>query len=354
MNRVREVCIASWVALAAAAVPIASADPVADMQQARDAEGSGDHAAAIDLFSRLLSGDQLAPKERRLAYIGRGVAHGNIGEFKAAVSDFTEAIALDPHLSDAYYDRALVESDIGSYGAALADLNAVATAADSYPSYYYYRGYVHFENNDFDQAIADLTTASTTMGQDANVFYRRGKAYDARDKRELAMADFAATIRLKPADQSLIQSAYRWRGTEAFALRRYDEAIADFNTLLQLDARDADALMRRATVFLAQGRYAAAVADSSEVIHANPASGALFPWPGVVDPSRCFADRIVDRYNAGMRLPGLDPYAYVTRARALMKLGRKDEALADYAAAVRAIPAGADDSVSAEMARARQ
>jgi tetratricopeptide (TPR) repeat protein len=355
MDRVHRVCRASLVALVAlgGGGTAARADQVADMQAAKDAEAIGNHDRAIALFSQLLSNAELAPNERRAAYVGRGVARGNIGEFQAAVSDFTYAISLDPNLSDAYYDRALVESDTGSYRAALADLATIASAASNYPSYYYYRGYVHFENNDFDEAVADLTAASATMAQNANVFYRRAKAYDAVGKRELAIADFSTTIRLKPADQSMLYSAYRWRGTEAFALKRYDEALADFSALLQLSPQDSDAMMRRTYVHFAQGKYATAVADASKLIQGNAVTGALFPWPGVVDPSRCFADRIVDRYNAGMRLPGFDPYARVIRARAYLGLGRKDDALADFTAAVHAIPPGADDSVAAELEKAR-
>jgi tetratricopeptide (TPR) repeat protein len=334
--------------------PTGVPDALADIQRASDAEAIGNHTSAIDLYSQVLSSAQLAPKERRAAYIGRGVARGNIGELEAAIADFTRAIALDPNLSDAYYDRALMESDVGRYAAALSDFAAIANAAGSYPSYYYYRGYVHFEHNDFDQAISDLTTASLTMVQDASVFYRRAKAYDAKGDREAAITDFSAAIRLKPADPDMLHSAYRWRGTEAFALKRYEEAIADFSALMKLDPNDADATMRRANAYYAQGHYAAAVADTSQVIHVNALAGALFPWPGIVDPSRCFADRIIDRYNSGMRIPGLDPYARVLRARAYLKLGRKEDAVADYTAAVNAIPAGADDSVSAELTRARQ
>jgi tetratricopeptide (TPR) repeat protein len=338
---------------AQAPAPIAAPDALADVQRASDAEAIGNHTLAIGLYSQVLSSAQLAPMERRTAYIGRGVAHGNIGEFEAAIADFTRAIALDPKLSDGYYDRALVESDVGRYAAALDDFAAVANAASSYPSYYYYRGYVHFENNDYDQAIADLTTASLTMGQDASVYYRRAKAFDAKGDRESAMADFSAAIRLKP-EPEMLDSAYRWRGTEAFGLKRYEEAIADFSALMKLNPSDADATMRRANAYYAQGRYAATVADTSQVIHANALASALFPWPGIVDPSRCFADRIVDRYNAGMRIPGLDPYARVLRARAYLKLGRKNDAIADYTVAVNAIPAGADDGVAAELAAARQ
>jgi tetratricopeptide (TPR) repeat protein len=339
---------------AQAPAPIAPSDALADIQHASDAEAVGNHNAAIDLYSQALSRAQGAPEERRKAYIGRGVAHGNIGEFEAAIADFTRAIAIDPQLSDGYYDRALMESDVGRYSAALADLAVVATAASSYPSYYYYRGYVHFENHDYDQAIADLTTASLTMTQEASVYYHRAKAFDAKGDRASAIADFSAAIRLKPAESGMLESAYRCRGTEAFALKRYEEAIADFSALMTLNPSDADAAMRRANAYYAQGRYAATVTDTSQVIHANALASALFPWPGIVDPSRCLADRIVDRYNAGMRVPGLDPYARVLRARAYLKLGRKNDAIADYTAAVTAIPAGADDSVAAELAAAHQ
>jgi hypothetical protein len=96
------------------------------------------------------------------------------------------------------------------------------------------------------------------------------------------------------------------------------------------------------------------IADASRVIHTGAlvAKDTLFPWPGVIDPTACLYDRVVEKYNHGIRSEGVDPYALVIRARAHLKLGQKAAALADYAAAVHAIPPGADDSVAEEMAAA--
>jgi tetratricopeptide (TPR) repeat protein len=303
------------------------------------------------LLSRLLANGEVSPAQRRSAYIGRGVSHGNNGEFQSAISDFSAAIAIDPKQSDAYYDRALLESDVGDVRGGLADLYTIESAANVYPKYYYFRGYMHFEGREYDLAIADLTVAVQTMPKDPNIVYRRGKAYAAEGKRDLAVADFDTTIRLKPEDAELLSGAYRWRGTEALADRRYDAAIAAFSAVLKLNPQDADASMRRANAYYAEAKYPQVIEDTSRVIRSGGLTSEVFPWPGVVDPTLCFPDRIVDQYNAGMRVPGVDPYAHVLRARAYVHLGKKDEALADYRVAVRVIPAGADASVAQEMAQ---
>ena len=348
------ICFSLCISLAG---PLVRAAAPSDMlARARAAGAQGNYAAASQLYADLLAQSNLGMKERRAAYIGRGMARSSAGDFAGAISDYESAMKLDPRASDAYYLRALTRSDLGDYRGALNDLGYIVSAAGIYPRYYLYRGYIYYEVGDYGSAVRDLTLATKTLPSDPEVFYRRAWAYAKQGDRARAMADYGATIRLRPTDATMLSDAYRWHGTEAFALTRYQDAARDFDTLLRLDPTDADGAMRRAYVDYALGAYAAVVSDTSRVIHADTTieRGTVFPWPGVIDPTACLYDRIIEQYNHGIRALGIDPYALVLRARAQLRLGHKNAALADYAAAVRAIPPGADDSVAAEMAAARR
>lgn len=56
------------------------------------------------------------------AYISRGLAHHDLGDYKRAISDFDQAARLDPKNAKAIYNRGEARSDIGDLPNALADL----------------------------------------------------------------------------------------------------------------------------------------------------------------------------------------------------------------------------------------
>ena len=53
--------------------------------------------------------------------IPTGAAYGNKGEYDRAISDFTEAIRLDPKLASAYYNRGIAYENKGEHDKAIAD-----------------------------------------------------------------------------------------------------------------------------------------------------------------------------------------------------------------------------------------
>lgn len=326
----------------------APSDPAQVLAAARSSGERGEYRAAVDQLTALLARSDLETAVRTKAYEERGIAHVGNADFELAIDDFTQAIRLSPRLAELYYNRARIESDIGRYQKAIEDMDTIESVADQFEHYHYYRGYMHFENGNLNHAVADLTLATREEPKNAAVFYQRGRAYDAQRMTAQAMADYTAVITLNPADQTRVLASYRWRGTDAYGLGRHQAAISDFTALLELGGNDPDATMRRGYANLVQGNFEAALADANGAINPKADGKTLFPWPGVVDSTHPIADRIVERYNAGMRGPGTDPYAYVLRARTQLKLGRKEQALADYRKALGLIPRGADPELASE------
>jgi tetratricopeptide (TPR) repeat protein len=323
-------------------------DPAQVLAAARSSGERGEYRAAVDQLTALLARPDLETAIRVKAYEERGIAHGDNADFELAIDDFTQAIRLSPRLAELYYNRARLESDIGRYQTAIEDMDTIESVGSQFDHYHYYRGYMHYENGNFNHALADLTLATREEPKNAAVFYQRGRAYDAQNLTAHAMADYAAVIALNPADQTTVLAAYRWRGTDAYGLGQHPAAISDFTALLKLSGDDPDASMRRGYANLVQGNFPAALADANKAINSKADGKTLFPWPGVVDSTHPIADRIIERYNAGLRGPGTDPYAYVLRARTQLKLGRKEPALADYRKALSLIPRGADPELASE------
>ncbi len=67
-----------------------------------------------------------------VAYVGRGNAHGELGNLQQAIFDYDRAIDLDLSLAAAYANRGEAYSDLGNIQHAVADLErALSLTADS-------------------------------------------------------------------------------------------------------------------------------------------------------------------------------------------------------------------------------
>lgn len=72
------------------------------------------------------------------------------------------------------------------------------------------------------------------------------------------------------------------RGTAYSQAGRHDEAIADFDKVIELDPANVDAYIGRAYVHIQSGRHDKAVADYSEAIRLAPKSAPLYLYRGAV------------------------------------------------------------------------
>ncbi len=53
------------------------------------------------------------------AYLGRGLAYSDLGQYQRAIVDYDEAIRLTPDDPKAYFARALANDDLGQYQRAI-------------------------------------------------------------------------------------------------------------------------------------------------------------------------------------------------------------------------------------------
>jgi tetratricopeptide (TPR) repeat protein len=56
-----------------------------------------------------------------MAYLNRGLAYNQLGQYDKAIADCTKAIELEPDLADAYYNRAIAHRKNGDRVKADAD-----------------------------------------------------------------------------------------------------------------------------------------------------------------------------------------------------------------------------------------
>ena len=122
--------------------------------------GTGDEAIAA--CTRLINSGRWPDLAR--SYTNRGNAYDDKGDHDRAITDYNEAIRLDPK-----------------------DANAYVT-----------RGNAYDEKGDHDRAITDYNEAIRFDPQDFNAYSNRGVAYANKGDYDRAIADYDQAIKLDP------------------------------------------------------------------------------------------------------------------------------------------------------------
>ncbi len=153
----------------------------------------GDAATAASLFSKAIAArPKLSP-----AWLNRGVAHAQLGNYQAAIADYNEAERLNPKLVDTYLNRGTAYEAIGMPARALKDYSEALKLRPSYPEAWYNRGNLYLGMRRWDLAIADYTEALKS-GDNFPVRLNRGNAYWSAGNWSKAFDDFTVAIQLQP------------------------------------------------------------------------------------------------------------------------------------------------------------
>lgn len=245
---------------------------------------------SITLWSNVISHYTRIP----LAYNNRGLAHHARGNHRPALSDFDEAIRLDPEYVLAYNNRGLARHALG----------------------------------DVAGAIEDYGKALQFDPRSARVYNNRGLAYYSKAKYDSARTDFDEAIRLDPA----LAKAYNNRGLVYFMMGKYDQAIIDYDQALQADPDYLKVYNNRALAYHSKGAYDQAIADYDQLVARNPGD----PILTIVFNNRGLAYYMKQDYGQAItdfnRALSIDPklgMAYNNRGLAYLRMGNLDKARRD-------------------------
>ena len=139
------------------------------------------------------------------AYILRGEAYMQNGDWKNSMADFDHAIEMDAQNSIAYYDRSLLNTRIEDYNAAMNDINNALAAYTTNPNevlqmrdLYAKRGQLNLWLKNWEGAIADYknSLARPEGVVSPSVYAERAEAYTALGQYSDAIADYTSAIRV--------------------------------------------------------------------------------------------------------------------------------------------------------------
>lgn len=138
------------------------------------------------------------PTENAIPYITRGIAYGNLGQWKKAVTDYSKAIEIDPKITDAYSNRGIAYGNMGQFENAIADFTRAIGIDLKFARAYSNRGLAYAELRMWDKAIADYSKAIEFNPKYATAYFNRGCAYGNLGQWDKAISDFSRTIEIDP------------------------------------------------------------------------------------------------------------------------------------------------------------
>jgi tetratricopeptide (TPR) repeat protein len=132
------------------------------------------------------------------AYHNRGISHAMLGDFDAALDDFSEAITQNPK---------------------------------KFASTFFNRGEIYFELADYESAERDYDEAHRIEPSDISALIGRAHARYQAGKTDKALQDFDEIIRLQPDEAS----AYADRADLYAYLGQWEKAAADYQKAIKMD-----------------------------------------------------------------------------------------------------------------------
>src|SRR3954467_5590991 len=125
---------------------------------------------AIAACSKIIAASKAKTNDLASTYYNRAIAYRQKNDLDNALSDYSDAIKINPKHARAFNNR----------------------------------GTIYKEKGDLDRAIADFSEAIRLDPKFAAAFFNRGNAYDDRGDDAKALADLDAAIRLDPKNAAAL------------------------------------------------------------------------------------------------------------------------------------------------------
>ncbi len=187
-------------------------------------------------------------------YFAKGLAAHADGNNAQAVSEYSEAIELNPLYTEAYLKRGEAYAAQGNYGSAITDYGKVLQLDPKNASAYAQRGFAYYAKGAYDPAITDYAQ-SIALGSAAAVnYYNLGLAYYEKGSDSQALANCEQATQIDPNLSEAYTSAAWVLATSS------DSSVRDGNKAVQyaLKGGSLDAWKQRRRLDVLASAYAEA------------------------------------------------------------------------------------------------
>jgi Flp pilus assembly protein TadD len=158
-------------------------------------------SAAIPVLQKAAA---LAPNEARIHHY-LGYAFWKAGEWRAATTEFDQALKLEPNNPYTEYFQARIAYSMNHLNQAIALYEAVIASGNPVFDTYQRLGQSYFRKGNSVKALEVTQVALEQTPWDSAIHYQLGKIYKQLGRQEEAQQEFRSAERLKKADQASIR-----------------------------------------------------------------------------------------------------------------------------------------------------
>ncbi len=241
---------------------------------------TGDAAPAevVRSCTAVLADGKGTAQTRAGAFHNRGAAYRLQGDLVRAITDYNEAIRLNPSDVDTFYIRGNAFAAQRDYDHAIADYSSAIRLDAGFAPAYNNRGGAYHMKRDFTHAIADFDEAIKLNPDYASAFSNRCRARAlSGDQLDKARADCSKSLELRPDDASTLDT----RGLVHLRDMNFAAAFDDYDAAYKLNAMQFGSLYGRGVAQLRMGRAEAGRADISLAMASDPSVASMFEQSGV-------------------------------------------------------------------------
>ena len=167
--------------------------------------------------------------------------------------------------SEELFRQSLAESANGSCQKALNLINSALGADSSNSSYFFQRATIHYCLGNYDLSIKDCYSAQKLTPDMPEVYLLRGKICLVTQSFGPGILFFGKAIN-RTKDNNILFDAYLNRGESYLSIKKYNEALVDFNHALSINSSSIEALLSSAEACLFLNRYKQAIETLNSVL----------------------------------------------------------------------------------------
>ena len=271
-----------------------------------------------------------------------------------AIKYYDETIKIDPNYAYAYTNRGVIKSDLGQYKEAIKDYDKVIELK---PNAYIYeaRAYAYYMQGCFKEAIMDYSEAIKLDSNNIMLYYKRAELYknDFVGNYEEAIRDYDEIIRIVSKDVV----TYKNRGNANKNWLKYktvyigslypqvikNKDIKKYHDYWECYYNLVYAYEKRGTAKLRLKRYKEAIKDYDEVIKIDPKNYYAYSMRGEAKADLKQYEEAIKDYDEAIKIHPGTAYVYIKRGFAKENLGKYEEAIKDYDEAIKINPRSAGD-----------
>lgn len=289
-----------------------------------------DYITAIHYFNRVVE----ARPDKAEAFFLRADAKARLEDYESAVKDLDEAIRLNPFRMEFYELRGMCRAQIRDFTNAIADYDKVLAQHPWQQNVRFNKIVSWLQLKDYARATAETDSFIVKWP-------RFPKAYLARIEIKLAQKDTLAALswadtllQLTPRDVNM----WNFKGQYALRHRQYAKADSFLTKSVLYMPAEAESYLARAAARHALRRYDDALRDYDEVIKLIPQHFVAHYNRGLLRSFVGDDNRAIEDFNFVLNKEPSNTLARYNRAILSERVGQYAQAVHDYSALIRVYP----------------